>query len=290
MTNWTSRSMAAALAAFMLVTGCAAPKAEQPQQQQQSERYVSPQVEGSNARINLEEVQKAFFSSKGSDFNGWMGAFEKRVNEIYEGEGIVSIDANRANNRLVVTGFIDKNQEPGFQSGEEKLFSIEQTGEAANNQVPVKVANGDGATYYQGHHSLLDNPFLQAFLIMGLMNSWGGRYHTPPGSYGALRTHRTSYRNSPAFKVQSAQNKSFATRFKQKTASDELKSRRTFGTGAGTDPNAQKRRTFGGAPTTDATQNRERRTWGGRRPAANPGTGSSAGSSTRRSWGGRRRR
>lgn len=290
MYTWKSRGMAAALAAFMLVAGCAAPKAEN-NADPNAGRYVSPQVQGSNARINLEEVQKAFLTSKGDDFNGWMGAFEKRVNEIYDGTDVVSIDANRVTDKLVVTGFIDKNNTPGFQAGEEKLFSVEQTGPAANNQVPIRVANGDGATYSTGHHSFLDNPFLQAFLIMGLMNSvggWGGRYHTPSSRYGSLRSHRTSYRNTPNFKVQQANNKAFAARFKQKTTSDQLESRRKFGTGA-TGQGAPKARSWNGAPAADATQDRQRRTWSGRRPSSGVTSGTS---STRRSsgFGGRRRR
>src|ERR1700735_4450374 len=33
------------------------------------EHYVSPKVEGEAQKINLEEVQKAFFESQGKDFN-----------------------------------------------------------------------------------------------------------------------------------------------------------------------------------------------------------------------------
>ena len=310
MKNTPSRFLATAIAGLMLVSGCAAPKSEQAQKQDQADHYVSPKVQGASAKINLDEVQQAFLSSKGSDFNSWMGAFEKRVNEIYEGSEIVAIDASRANNRLVVTGFVDKNDQPGFQAGEEKLFAIEQTGEAVNDQVPLRVANGDGATYAQGHHSLLSNPFLQAFLIAGLMNSWGGRYHTPYGAYDRLKTHRTTYRQSPGYKVQQATNKAFNSRFKQKALTNSYESRRKFGSGVTHTQNGTKTRSFGNKGTTNGTSG-----WSGRRAAGDTSATqnstqrsattehprrtttqrrssgfSSGSSSSRRSWGGRRRR
>ena len=93
-----------------------------------AEHYRSAQVEGESAKINLDEVQKAFWDSKGKDskdFDGWMQSFEKRVNEIYDGKDVVSIDATRDNGKLVVTGYIDKLKQEGFKEGDEKLFSIE---------------------------------------------------------------------------------------------------------------------------------------------------------------------
>ena len=302
MKNIPSRILASAIAGLILVSGCAAPKAEEAPAQ--TDRYVSPKVEGADARINLEEVQKAFLTSKGGDFNTWMGNFEKRVNEIFEGDEIASLDASRENNRLVVTGFVEKNDEPGFQAGEEKLFSIEQTGEAANDQVPLRVANGDGAIHSEGHHSML-SPFLQGFLIAGLMNSWGGRYHTPPATRDQLNKHRTTYRQSPGYKVQQANNKAFNTRFKQKALTNNYESRRQFGSGVNNTQNAPQNRSFGN--TNNANSNNSN--WSGRRDTTSATQDStqrnvtehprrtttqrrstSATGSTKRSWGGRRRR
>jgi hypothetical protein len=229
-------------------------------------------------------VQQAYFSSKGNDFNTWMGAFEKRVNEIYDGEGIVSIAADRKNNRLDVTGYVDKNAQAGFQAGDDKLFAIEQTGDAVNDQVPIRVSNGGGATYYEGHHSLLDNPFLQAMLISHMFGGWGGRYYTPPTRVVYLNNYRRDFRQTPRYSVQKTANKSFATRFKQDQAG-KVESRRTF---SGGDSGTKRRSWTGGGNATtgtDATETHPRRTWGGRRSSS----GSSSSGSTRRSWGGRRR-
>lgn len=282
MTRATPRWITVVLTAALLVGGCAAPRNDEAA----SEHYVSPQVQGEAARINLDQVQQAFFTSKGSDFNGWMGAFEKRVNEIYDGPDIVSVDATRQNDRLVVTGFIDKNKTQGFQDGDDKLFTIEQTGAAANNQVPVRVATGDGTTYYEGHHSLLDNPFLQTFLIMGMMRSWGGHYYTPPAHVMVLRDHRDSYRRTPTYRVQQAENKRFTTRFKEKLSSGGFQSRRSFGSGGFSNQPTKRRSWFGGSGSrpnaNEPTETHPRSSWGGRRSSSGSG-------STRRSWGGRRR-
>jgi hypothetical protein len=78
------------------------------------EHYVSPQVQGETAKINLDEVQKAFWDTRGSDLNTWMAAFEKRVNEIYEGKEVISIDATREKGHLVVTGYFDTQKKQGF--------------------------------------------------------------------------------------------------------------------------------------------------------------------------------
>src|SRR5690349_4860533 len=60
----------------------------------QQEHYVSGQNNvQAGSKINLAAVQQAFWDTKGSDFNNWMGNFEQRVNQIYDGPDVVSIDA-----------------------------------------------------------------------------------------------------------------------------------------------------------------------------------------------------
>lgn len=246
------------------------------------EHYVSnqPEIEVNSSKINLDEVQKAFFESKGSDFKSWMGAFEKRVNEIYDGEEIVSIDATRENNKLVVTGYIDNKKEPGFQKDDQKLFSIEQTGEVVNNDMPYKVANYDGTTHYVGHRSILDNPFIQMMMFSHMMNMWGGRYYTPYDRMGPLGSHRTAWRSSPQYETQKAANQGFMSRFKSK-AGGGLQSKSTFGSGGFSTGTTEKRRSwFGGSSTSGSSSSTSM--WGGRR------SGSSSGFRMR-GFGGRRR-
>lgn len=263
-----------ALIATVFMTACTAPS------QEPEERYVSSQVQGEAAKINLEEVQKAFWDTKAKDFQSWMNGFEKRVNEVYEGEGVVSIDASRKKEKLTVTGYIDNNKEAGYQDGEEKLFSIEQTGDVADNQLPYRVSDQSGRPYYEGHHSILDNPFVQMMVLSHLMSGWGGRYHTPYAQTSALQGHRDSFRSTPAYNAQKTANTDFNSRFKQKSGGG-FASKKGFGSGTFSTSTSTQKRGWGGFSSSSSSSKTTIKSspWGGRR--------SPFGSS--RGWGGRRR-
>ena len=249
------------------------------------DHYTSAQVEGESAKINLDEVQKAFWEAKGKDskdFDGWMQNFEKRVNEIYDGKEIVSIDATRENGKLIVTGYIDKLKKEGFKPGDEKLFSIEQTGEAVNNEMPYTVNTGNGTPYYQGHHGLLDSPIVQYMLISHMMGGWGGRYYTPYPRTVFLGGHRDTFRASPSYTQQQASNTGFMSRFKEKSLGGGFASKTGFGSSS-LSSDASKRRTFG------TTSSESTSSWGGRRSSGGIFGSSSGGGFRSRGWGGRRR-
>ncbi len=244
------------------------------------EHYVSAEIEGTAQKINLDEVQKAFFETKGDkDFNSKMADFEKRVNEIYDGEGVVALDATHENDRLTVIGYIDKDKKPGFQTGDDKLFAIEQTGAVVNNELPYRVAGHDGRPYYEGHRSILDNPFVQMMVMSHMMNSWGGRYHTPYSNYGGLMGNRNTWRQSPQYTQQKTANQGFFSRFKTK-AGGGLTSKTGFGSGTFTNSSATSKRSWGGLSGSSPSSSTNSG-WGGRRSS-----GFSMGS---RGWGGRRR-
>jgi hypothetical protein len=253
-----------------------------------TEHYVSPRIKGEAEKINLDEVQKAFWDSKGNDLNSWMAAFEKRVNEIYEGNDVIAIDATRNDNRLIVTGYIDKDNKDGYQSGDEKLFCIEQTGEAVNNEMPYRVSGYYGHPYYEGHHSFLGNPFLQGMLLSHVLGGWGGHYYTPRTQTVILRDHRDSFRQSPQYGTQQSSNQGFFSRFKSKP-SGGLESSKKFGSTDFSSGGSEKKRFFGGSSSTSSTSSSSSSSsgWGGRRSSGMGGLFSSGGS--RRSWGGRRR-
>jgi hypothetical protein len=263
-------------------------------QQSVTEHYVSPRIQGETQRINLDEVQKAFWDSKGKDLNSWMGAFEKRVNEIYDGKEIVSIDATRKDGKLSVTGYIDKVNKEGFQPGDEKLFTIEQTGEPTNNEMPYRVSGYDDRPYYEGRHSFLDNPFLQAMLISHFMGGgWGGHYYTPPTQVIVLHDYRNSYRQTPQYTQQQSSNQGFFSRFKTKAVGSGLESTRKFGSSGFSSSGPDKTRIWGGGSSASTTSSGSSPSssgslWGGRRSSGS--SLFSGGFSSRRSgWGGRRR-
>lgn len=249
--------------------------------QEPVQRYVSSQVEGDKAKINLEEVQKAFWDTKGADFNSWMTAFEKRVNEIYDGDGVVSIDATRKTGQLAITGYIDDKKEAGYQDGEEKLFTIEQTGDVTDNQLPYRVSDHQGHSYYEGHGSILGSPIVQMLVLSHLMGGWGGRYYTPYDRTVILRDHRDVFRTSPSYSTQKATNKDFNTRFKT-NSSGAYTSRTRFGGSSVSDTSTStSKRSWFGSGSSSSSSSKPSFSWGGRR--------SSGGFSSSRGWGGRRR-
>ncbi len=273
-------AITAPLVALLMLTSCAPER----RPEAPAEHYVSSQVQGEEQKINLTEVQKAFWDTKGKDFNSWMTAFEKRVNEIYEGKEVVSIDATRKTGKLTVTGFIDNKKEPGYQQGEEKLFTIEQTGDVTENQLPYRMSGYDNRPYYEGQHSILGNPFVQMMVLSHLMGGWGGRYSTPYTQTVILRDHRDSFRTTPSYTAQKTSNSDFNTRYKQKTSGSGFASKKTFGSSSSTTSlGTSSKRTWGGFSSgSQSGSSSGTSMWGGRRRT--PSFGGMG-----RGWGGRRR-
>ncbi|MDB5100958.1 MAG: hypothetical protein JWM80_5379 [Cyanobacteria bacterium RYN_339] len=315
MPSLTKQLMSAALAAVMLA-GCANGHkddrtVEQQLQRTNGARYTSAQVEGAAARINLDEVKKAFWDTQGADMDTAMKNFEQRVNEIYGGKEIVAVDAAKQGTGVMVVGFIDKNGQPGFQTGDDRLFVIEQTGQAANDQVPYRMSNGDGTPYYNGtqvyhHHDGGGGAFFTGLLLGHIIGGWGhygGHYYTPYSHYHSLTVYRTTYRSSPAYHTQMASNRAFDTRFKSQAPGGGVSSNRRFGSGGfssgsngtnGTGGTSSSRRwggptggNSGGTTATSGTSSTSNSSWSGRRSTSSTSTGSSSGSSSS-GWSGRR--
>jgi hypothetical protein len=288
MKNWQVGALSMVLIAGTVLQGCSSGPGVH-------EHYVSPTIQGESAQINLDAVQQAFWDTKGKDFNTWMGAFEKRVNEIYDGKDIVSVDATRDDGKLKVTGYINKVNKEGFQPGDDKLFTIEQTGDANNNEMPYRVADDGGRTYYEGHHSIMDNPILQAMLISHLMGGWGGRYYTPAPQIVVLQHSRDAFRASPSYAQTQSANRGFFSRFKT-NSNGALTSTNKFGSGfSSSSSGAPKRSLFGGGSSSTSlggASSSSGSSWGGRRSSGFGSSGSSFGSGfgSRRSFGGFRRR
>jgi len=155
-------------------------------------------------RINVQQVQDALAQVQQSDPQGWLQDFEQRVNQIYDGNDVVSIDAHPdASGNLQIIGYISKSGQQGYQAGvDDELFSIQQTGAVANNDAPYRMTYytyGGGAAYYDGYYH---NPFLTAWFINSMMyHSWGG-YYTSPARITVISSYRTTYRTTPAYAQQ----------------------------------------------------------------------------------------
>ncbi len=267
-----------------LLGGCS------PSRSARSEHYTSANVQGDDEKINLDAVHQAFFETSGKSFAEWMPNFEKRVNEIYQGDDIVSIDADKADGMVRVAGYLDKDGQQGLGGGDEKLFELKQTAPADDKGFQYSMSGQGGQPYYNGypppayHHGILDNPFVQMFVLSQLLRP-GFSYFTPPGQHTVLRDYRTSYRQTPRFRTQTSQNKGFFGKMFSKK-SERLKSSRGFGDGTGGGAGGSRKRSwFGSSGSNDSR-------WSGRRSSgwgSSSGRSSSWGGSSRRSWGGRRR-
>jgi hypothetical protein len=157
-------------------------------------------------RINVQLVEQALSQVQQTDPNGWVQDFEKRVNEIYDGDEVVSIDAHPdASNNLQIIGYISHSGQQGYQAAsDDQLFDIVQTGAVANNQTPYRMTyttSGGSAAYYDGYYT---NPYLMGWYGNAIMyHSWGG-YYTSPTQIVVIHSYRTTYRTTPAYVQQRA--------------------------------------------------------------------------------------
>lgn len=156
-------------------------------QSSETERWVT--TSNTNVEINWDEVSKAYKEAEGPE------DFEKRVNEIYTGDEVISVAVvDKDNKAQVVTGFFDNNNSGNVDEGE-KIFEITRniTGEGGEYQV-----TGHGA--YVGYHS----PMMSIMTGM-MLGSWmsgafapsyipARPYTTPPTRREALSQQRSAYR------------------------------------------------------------------------------------------------
>ena len=85
-------------------------------------------TDGAAGRINLDDVQQAFKDSKSAT------DFESRVNEIYEGDGIILIRAQQDGDRLTLEGWEDLNGSNEIEDDrDDLLFSIVKHRRPARN-------------------------------------------------------------------------------------------------------------------------------------------------------------
>ena len=156
-------------------------------------------TDGAAGRINLDDVQEAFRNSESAT------EFEKRVNEIYEGDGLVLIRAKQDGETLTLEGWEDLNSDNSIdESNDDQLFSIVQdTG--GDHEMRGYHANG----YYQSHWG--PGNFLFTYLLISAVTPrFGGYYYSTPPSRGSeIRNQRTSYRNSSSYGRQAQRNASY---------------------------------------------------------------------------------
>ena len=157
-------------------------------------------TDGAAGRINLDEVQEAFKKSKSPT------EFERKVNQIYEGDGLILIRSSQDGDTLVLEGFEDLDLNGTIDgTADDLLFSIVK--EHDNNEVRGHGANG----YYRS--SFGGGNFLFTYLLVSSLT--GPRYYnTPRSRVGTIAANRKSYRGSSGYRSQVSKNTSYFNRQK----------------------------------------------------------------------------
>ena len=185
-------------------------------------------TDGAAGRINLDAVQDAYKESKSAT------EFEKRVNEIYEGDGIILIRVSGDGDRQTIEAFEDLNGNGSIDdNADDRLFSITENNR--ENEIRGYGANG----YY--YHSFGGGSFLMGYLV-GSMMFGGGRYYyqTSPSRASTIKSGRTNYRSSAVYRSQVSRNSSYFSRQKTAAGSRYTNAGRNLSTSRQTYMSAQK--------------------------------------------------
>ncbi|MYD51776.1 MAG: hypothetical protein F4W93_09855 [Dehalococcoidia bacterium] len=159
-------------------------------------------TDGAAGRINLDDVQTAFKESES------VTEFEKRVNEIFEGDGVVLIKAEQTDTAFVLEGWENLDGNVRIDEGtDEKLFTITEK-EDKSHEMRGHHANG----YY--HSTWGAGSFLFSYLLLSSFVGPRYVYVTPASRVAPIRTDRSNYRNSSAYRSQVSKNGSYFNRQK----------------------------------------------------------------------------
>lgn len=143
-------------------------------------------TEGAIGRMNMVEVEEAFKKSRTVE------QFEKRLNEIYEGDGLVLIRAKDEDGKRIIEGYEDLNRDADINPDQDDLlFTI--TNENQSNELRGNGANRHYRSGFGGGN------FLFTFLIFSSLTRGGFGYNTPRSRGPQMRTERAGYRNSSAY-------------------------------------------------------------------------------------------
>ncbi len=159
-------------------------------------------TDGAAGRINLEDVQTAFKESES------VTEFEKRVNEIFEGDGVVLIKAEQTDTAFVLEGWENLDGNIRIDEGtDEKLFTITQK-EDKSYDMRGHYAN----SYY--HSTWGAGNFLFTYMLLSSFAGPRYVYVTPGARVSSIRTDRNAYRSSSSYNSQVSRNGSYFNRQK----------------------------------------------------------------------------
>ena len=153
------------------------------------------ETDGAAGRINLDEVQEAFKKSESPS------EFERRVNEIYEGDSLLLIRVSESDGVKTLEAFEDLDGNGEIDDArDDRLFSLTSGRE---NELRGHGANG----YYRS--SFGGGNFLFTYLLISSLSRGPYLYQTPRGTVSNMKRSRGNYRNSSGYGKQVSKNGKF---------------------------------------------------------------------------------
>jgi hypothetical protein len=155
-----------------------------------SNRWVT--TENTNVQIDWNKVNEAYKAAEGPE------DLERRVNEIYEGDEVISIAVqDEGAKNQVVTGFFDKNKSGSVDDGE-KIFTIKREVTGEGQAQYQTMGYGPYAGYASPMFSIASGMLMGAMLSNMFMPTYVPMYTRPyvtnVARASTLHGQRSSYR------------------------------------------------------------------------------------------------
>ncbi len=164
-------------------------------------------TENTNVQIDWDKVNQAYKDANGPE------DFEKRVNEIYEGDEVISVAvADSTDKTQVVTGFFDKNKSGSVDEGE-KIFTIKREPTPEGAQVQT-TGYGPYAGYHSPFMSIVSGMVVGSMISSMFMPSYVPVAYVTSGSrVDSLHSNRNAYRaqNPSKFNKTSRSGRTYGT-------------------------------------------------------------------------------
>jgi hypothetical protein len=169
-----------------------------------TDRWVT--TEDSTVDLDWDAVGQAYKEAEGPE------DFERRVNEIYTGDEVISVSVKDVDEKTqVVTGFFDKNED-GDVADDEKVFTIQRDITGADAGTYQVSGHGPYAGYHSPIWDIAAGMFLGSMISRAFMPGYTPMYTTPyttPASRrGALVSQRDTWRQNNPDKFRAQQSKS----------------------------------------------------------------------------------
>lgn len=169
------------------------------------------ETSGQAGQINLEAVDKAMQKSKD------VSEFERRVNEIYQGEEMILIEVKNQGSEQLVSGYADLNSNLAIDyDSDEKLFTFRRWSEGQRSRYEMR---GYGVNSYYHHPYPYGMNMLTTYLLVSALTRpmyMTPVYHTTVVQRQATRSYRNNYRKTPGYRNRVNSNRQYQSRMSSK--------------------------------------------------------------------------